>query len=99
MDIWCDSADTAVAPTSTMGIWCGGEEQERRQRQRGGIASARALAARGRRRREAHIAEREDGEWICLESNDGGASGPAPEQDLVEFWRTLSSCLQRLVEF
>ena len=41
------------------------------------------------------LAEREDGEWICLESNDGGASGPAPEQDLVEFWRTLSSCLQR----
>lgn len=31
------------------------------------------------------LAEREDGEWICLESNDGGASGPAPEQDLVEF--------------
>lgn len=35
------------------------------------------------------LAEREDGEWICLESNDGGASGPAPEQDLTAFWRTL----------
>ena len=35
------------------------------------------------------LAERDDGEWICLESNDGGASGPAPEQDLTAFWRML----------
>ena len=35
------------------------------------------------------LAELEDGGWICLESNDGGASGPAPQQDLREFWRTL----------
>ena len=35
------------------------------------------------------LAERDDGEWICLESNDGGASRPAPEQDLTAFWRML----------
>jgi len=35
------------------------------------------------------LAECDDGEWICLESNDGGASGPAPEQDLRELWRVL----------
>ena len=29
------------------------------------------------------LAEQDDGKWICLESNDGGASGPAPEQDLA----------------
>jgi len=59
-------------------------------------AAARAAAGLDSPFLAVDLAEREDGEWICLESNDGGASGPAPEQDLVEFWRRLLGALLKV---
>ena len=38
------------------------------------------------------IAESCNGGWFCLEAGDGGVSGPAPGQDLIEHWAALQQC-------
>lgn len=35
------------------------------------------------------VAESCSGAWFCLEAGDGGVSGPAPAQDLIEHWAAL----------
>mmetsp|Transcript_26075 Transcript_26075/g.43059 ORF Transcript_26075/g.43059 Transcript_26075/m.43059 type:complete len:330 (+) Transcript_26075:261-1250(+) len=40
------------------------------------------------------LAESADGSWFCLESGDGGFSGPATTQDLEAHWAALKACFE-----